>query len=250
MHVYIYDSFLNHSKYNSLLAKIETRITDLGLNGKICRLGAIKNFNNTIQGEIARGAKTIIAVGNDATVSQVVNALAGSEVPLGIIPIGKENNLIASALGIDIDLTACDVLSARRVEQLDLGEVNGLYFLTEASITTDQTMVEINQDYTIEILEPGEVKIVNLPLNRLDLPEAAKFNPQDKHLELYIKTSAPKKLLKKGAAGQSVFSFKRLSIQNNQHSLLLDNLTELQLPATVSISNFTINVIVGKNRNF
>ncbi len=34
MHVYVYDSFLNQKKYDRILARLETRITDLGLNGK------------------------------------------------------------------------------------------------------------------------------------------------------------------------------------------------------------------------
>ena len=38
MHVYIYDSFLNHKKFEKIIARIETRVTDLGLNGKINRL--------------------------------------------------------------------------------------------------------------------------------------------------------------------------------------------------------------------
>ena len=38
---------------------MEIRLTDLGLNGKIIRLGGIKNIKGTIQNEIKLGAKTI-----------------------------------------------------------------------------------------------------------------------------------------------------------------------------------------------
>jgi len=42
MHVYVYDSFLNQKKYDRILARLETRITDLGLNGKISILLIMK----------------------------------------------------------------------------------------------------------------------------------------------------------------------------------------------------------------
>lgn len=246
MHVYVYDSFLNHSKYNHTLSKIETRITDLGLNGKICRLGVIKNYIDTIRGEIKRGAKTIIIVGNDETVNQIINSIGNTDVPIGIIPVGKNNNLIANSLGINSDLTACDILSARRIENMNLGDANGVLFLSEAVITTKNTIIEINKNYSIEILENGEVKIINLPLAS-DLPEHAKFNPKDNVLELYIKTGAGKFLKKQG---ESVFSFDRLTVENKNHHLLIDNSVQLNMPVEIKISNYNINVIVGKNRNF
>ena len=58
MHVYIYDSFLGHKKFDNTLARIETRLTDLGLNGKISRMGAMKNIQSTVSNELKRGAKT------------------------------------------------------------------------------------------------------------------------------------------------------------------------------------------------
>ncbi|MCK4553680.1 hypothetical protein KAU19_01815, partial [Candidatus Parcubacteria bacterium] len=64
MHIYIYDSYVNQKKYDKVLARIETRITDLGLNGKISRLGLMKNIPDLVYNELKRGVKTIIAVGN------------------------------------------------------------------------------------------------------------------------------------------------------------------------------------------
>jgi hypothetical protein len=52
MNIYIYDDYLNKSKYNRVLNRVEIRLTDLGLNGKIIRLGSIKNIRDVIQNEI------------------------------------------------------------------------------------------------------------------------------------------------------------------------------------------------------
>lgn len=247
MHVYIYDSFVNQKKYDGLLARVETRITDLGLNGKISRLSLMTNLRDTISNEIRRGAKTIVVVGNDQTVSQAVNALAGKEIPLGVIPVGNDNNSIAAALGIDSEMAACDVLSARRIEKLDLGVVNNIFFLTKASITTVGSIVEINHDYSIETAERGEINIVNMETGAGG--GRGKFNPQDGKLELYITTGAKKIFLKKNIS-QSVFTFKQLTIINAKHALILDGAARVTAPAEVSIAKQALNVIVGKGRRF
>ena len=265
MHVYIYDSFLNHKKYSGTLARIETRLTDLGLNGKISRLGAMKNIQSAVENELKRGAKTIIAVGSDRTVNRVISAMAGASqiisagsgvrqsVPLGIIPIGKDNNFIAESLGVSMEEEACDILSGRRIEKLDLGQANNSFFLSDASIANKGTVIEMDKTYSIEIMDEGEVNVVNLAAARKPKPANAKFNPQDGILELFIRTEKKKGFLKLANAeiGESIFSLKKLTIHNNKNRpLILDGSTEIPTPAQISVIKQKLNIIVGKNRNF
>ena len=170
MNIFIYDSFLNQKKYDRLLAKIETRITDLGLNGKISRLSLMRNIGDTVENELKRGAKTIIAVGNNETVNQIINSLAGSAVPLGIIPIGEENNDIARGLGIESVDQACAVLSARLLARLDLGLANQTYFLSSAAIENRGTIVDMSDDYTVETTKTGLIHVLNLANPKIKLP--------------------------------------------------------------------------------
>lgn len=259
MHIYIYDSFVNQKKYDNTIGRIETRITDLGLNGKIIRLGVMSSIYDSIENEILKGAKTIIAVGNNSLLNQVINSIArlfsmggiNKSVPVGFIPIGNKNNDIATYLGIDINEQACNTISARRVQKLDLGRINDHYFLTQATITTEGTTVEIDKNYSIEIMEKGEVGVVNLPLN-LDLPETIKSTAKDGILELYIKTKHTKKFLpiSSGKTNQSVFSFKKLRIMNPKNPVIIDNSIKVPTPVEVTIAKEKINLIVGKSRNF
>lgn len=248
MHVYIYDTFVNQKKYEKTLAAVETRITDLGLNGKIIRLGVMKNIYDLVKTELKRGAKTVVAVGDDATINQTINSLAGSDIPLGIIPIDG-NNKIAAALGIEPDVLACDNLSARRIVRLDLGKANNNYFICSAKIANKGTVIDINNDYSIEALGDGEVNVVNLAADSEDILPNIQFNPQDGILELYIKTKEPKNFFKK-ISSQSVFSLQNLSIINAKQPLLLDNSVKISTPAEISIAPQALNVIVGKERKF
>ena len=219
MHIYIYDDYTGVKKYYNLLAQIETRLTDLGLNGKIIRLNVMKNIQDAIENEVKRGAKTIIAVGNDITVSRIINAILKTEVhlqtkietPLGIIPIGEKNNLISAGLGIKAKEEACDILSARRIEKLDIGRANNNYFLFQAEINAQGTILEMNKNYSIEITQPGEIKIININSETTN----KRSDPQDGKLELFIDSKTNKKISSfKTKTNQSFFSIKKINILN------------------------------------
>lgn len=260
MHIYIYDSFLSHKKYQHTLTRIETRITDLGLSGKIIRLGVIKNVHDLINNELKQGAKTIIAVGNNQTLNLIVNALSDFSsitipnrlIPLGIIPVGKNNNSIALSLGIGINEEACDVLSARRIETLDLGQANEHLFLSQATIVNQGTSLEIDQSYLIEIMKKGEVGVINFPTRPESLPENIKPDPRDGVLELYVRTAAGKKFLNLSNhhPNQSIFSFKKLVVNNKNHPLILDDSIKINTPVEIKLASHKISVIVGKGRVF
>ena len=259
MHVYIYDSYVSEKKYDHTMARIETRITDLGLNGKINRLNVMTNVVDTITNEIKRGTKTIIAIGNDGLLNKVINSIAKlkannlvtQEIPLGFIPVGKKNNHIAHFLGIELEEQACDILSSRRIHQLDLGLANDNYFFSHASISTRGTTIEIDQDYSIDILEEGEISVVNLPIEE-KLPDRVKPKVNDGALELLIKTEKSRKYLPIGSreSNQSVFTFKNLIILNKKIPVLIDNSFTIPTPVNIKIAPEKITMIVGKDRKF
>ena len=191
MHTYIYDSFVNQQKYNKIISNVEIRITDLGLNGKIVRLGLMSSLTNIIKNELNKNAKTIIVVGDNTILHQAINSIAKIKqeiktiTPIAFIPIGK-NNSIADLLGLTSAENACNILSARRKETLDLGLINEHYFLTEAEISTENTIIKIDKNYSIKITKPGKIRIINIA-DKQKLPQ--RINPQanDNILELYIK---------------------------------------------------------------
>lgn len=248
MNTFIYDSFLNHKKYDRLLARLETRITDLGLNGKICRLSFMRNIHDTVTNELRRGAKTFIAVGNNKTVNQIINSLAGSSAAFGIIPIGEENNDLAKALGIGSVEAACDVLSARLLARLDLGLANNTYFLGNAAIENHNTVVDMNKSYTIEAKNNGLIYVFNLPKTSVRLPSKIKLRPDDGVLELVI--SGQSRGFLKHQADNSVFKIKKVTVSNPKTQLILDGSVAINTPAEITVTSKCLNVIVGKERNF
>jgi diacylglycerol kinase family enzyme len=247
MNIYIYDDYLNKSKYNRILNKVEIRLTDLGLNGKIIRLGAIKNIRDVIQNEIKNGAKTIVAVGNNQTVNKIIGSVIDNElygffqknILFSIIPVGDDNS-IADSLGIKKEEEACNILLARRVKKIDIGLVNNYYFLNKATIDSQGSVIEINGEYTIESEEKGTISIFNLKSSAND-DKNIKVNPVDGKLDIYIK-NRNKDL--------SFLSVDKLKISNSEKPLLLDDIIEIKTPAEITVISGKLNVIVGKDRSF
>ncbi|MCX6795902.1 MAG: diacylglycerol kinase family protein [Candidatus Falkowbacteria bacterium] len=255
MYIYIYDSYVNQKKYDKILAHIETRITDLSLNGKIVRVGIMTSVNDVVDTEVKRGINTIIAVGNNYIFNQVLNAIGrlleyNKNLTLGFIPVGRENNEIADLLGIDLEEGACDALSARRLNTLDLGRVNNSFFLTQAEINTEATKIEVDENFSIETDREGTVYILNLPLLNFITDKQAS-DPEDGKLELFITNKKNNKIIiPSNEYGRSYFDFNNLNIISKKHKIKLDNSLLIETPASVKIAKEKINLIVGRSRKF
>jgi YegS/Rv2252/BmrU family lipid kinase len=86
---------------------------------------------------VAEGRDLVIAAGGDGTAGEVAQALAGTDVVLGIMPLGSVMN-VARTLCIPRDLPeAARVIAGGRVLAMDLGKVGGVYFLEAAGVGLD-----------------------------------------------------------------------------------------------------------------
>jgi diacylglycerol kinase family enzyme len=93
---------------------------------------------------VEEGFDLVVCLGGDGTVNEAANGLAGSRVPLGIIP-GGGTNVLARSLGIPIDpVEATGLLLARREgapRRVPLGRVNDRYFTFSCGVGLDGAIV-------------------------------------------------------------------------------------------------------------
>ena len=75
----------------------------------------------------------VIAAGGDGTVSAVAAGLVGTDVALGVIPLGTLNHF-SKDLGIKDVQTAIDAIAKGTRRRVDVGEVNGRVFINNSSI--------------------------------------------------------------------------------------------------------------------
>lgn len=105
---------------------------------------------------------TIIAVGGDGTVNEVVNGIAKSKSKLGIIPIGT-TNVFARQMDIPSNpIEACKVILKNRVRRVDLGKVNNQYFLLMAGVGFDASALNKVEPFFKKIIGIGAYSIAVL----------------------------------------------------------------------------------------
>ncbi|MEB3236263.1 MAG: diacylglycerol kinase family protein [Candidatus Sericytochromatia bacterium] len=72
---------------------------------------------------IADGAETILVAGGDGSINEVLPVLVGTDVSLGILPVGTAN-VLARELGIGTDLSrALEILRGGHARRIDVGRL-------------------------------------------------------------------------------------------------------------------------------
>lgn len=91
-------------------------------------------INREIKAAAAAGPDAIVVGGGDGTLSSAAAALAGGDIPLGILPLGTLNHF-AKDLCIPLDLKqAIAMIATGRVATVDLGRVNDRVFINNSSL--------------------------------------------------------------------------------------------------------------------
>lgn len=81
-----------------------------------------------------REVDAVVVGGGDGSIRTVAQTLAGSDIPLGILPLGTLNHL-ARDLGLPLVVdNAVSVIAAGATRRIDVGEVNGEIFVNNSSL--------------------------------------------------------------------------------------------------------------------
>ncbi|MFQ6059557.1 MAG: diacylglycerol/lipid kinase family protein, partial [Anaerolineae bacterium] len=102
------------------------------------------------QEAVAAGCQAVVVVGGDGTISEAVNGLAGSDVALGVLPMGT-GNVWAAEIGLlptPTPLHRPDLLASARaltegqIRRVDVGRADGRYFLLWAGVGIDARVTQ------------------------------------------------------------------------------------------------------------
>jgi diacylglycerol kinase family enzyme len=92
------------------------------------------------------GYDIVVAFGGDGTLNEVANGLAGSDVPVSVLP-GGSTNVVCRTLGIPNDVVDATehligIADDFRPRKIDLGRVNGRHFVFACGVGLDATVVQ------------------------------------------------------------------------------------------------------------
>jgi diacylglycerol kinase (ATP) len=100
------------------------RLRTHGIRTTISSGGSAVESRNLLRAAIGLGTDAVVVAGGDGTVHLAIQELAGTGIPLGIIPTGTGND-IARALGLrELDAEAiADAIAAGKTRRIDLGRI-------------------------------------------------------------------------------------------------------------------------------
>ena len=94
-----------------------------------------------VRSALQRGCDLIVACGGDGTVNEVVAGMAGSRVPLMVIPAGTAN-VLAREIGLPLDwIEAAGLIRTGRIRRIALGRVGSRPFILMAGVGVDAAVV-------------------------------------------------------------------------------------------------------------
>lgn len=254
MFFYFYDTFVLDKQNEGTLTRVENRIIELGINGRVEKLTPLRNMKELLEDGVKQEAHTIVIIGDDATFVRAVNIVANHNVVLGYIPFGKESAL-AQIFGITDTFEACNILSRRVVKAVNLAKANSNYFLTSLVAKNSEGLnISCDNEFTVSSrTHPTQFSVHNLGDIFSDL-ENSNVYINTNHLHLQIEPQAKGRSLfgKKSVSPNagSVLPIKKAYLDHTDSPIpvVLDNETTLKTPITVTIKPKQQKIIVGKER--
>src|ERR1044071_6044879 len=114
----------NPLEANTRIEQVTRCLLDLGVNVDVALAHPAREAVSIAKKAVKKGYSTVIAMGGDGTISAVVRGIVGSDVHLGIIAAGTEND-IATSLGIPEDIKeACKLIASNQARNLDLAQIS------------------------------------------------------------------------------------------------------------------------------
>lgn len=105
-----------------------------GVDARISRVQPRDDLKQITEAAVKAGPRAVVAGGGDGTINAVASVLAGTDIPLGLLPLGTLNHF-AKDLGVPLELDqAIRTIAAGYTVHVDVGEVNGQVFINNSSL--------------------------------------------------------------------------------------------------------------------
>lgn len=146
----IYNPMAGQRVFHMHLDYFIEKFQSKGYEVRLHRTASAKDFSRFLIGRDMAECAAVIVAGGDGSVNQVVGAMMaeGLDIPVGVVPAGTANDF-AVHIGLPLDQReAIDRLAEMQVGCMDIGKVNGRYFI---NVLAGGLFSNISQNIDIEL---------------------------------------------------------------------------------------------------
>lgn len=137
--IYNEKSGFHAANKDEIYEPLMTNLTAYGYEIQAFEISAETDFSSFMDRIIARHLQAedigiVVAAGGDGTLNTVATKLIGTEIPMGIFPLGTFN-YVARLLHIPLDLLkAADVIATGQIRAVHVAQINDHIYLNNASL--------------------------------------------------------------------------------------------------------------------
>jgi diacylglycerol kinase (ATP) len=123
--------------------RLREQVEELARGATLCATTHAGEAERIARHAVTEGYRRIVAAGGDGTINEIVNGIAGSNVALGLLPLGTMN-VFATELGLPINnLAHCwQIIERNQTHRVDLPRANRKHFVQLAGVGLDAQAVK------------------------------------------------------------------------------------------------------------
>ncbi len=127
-------------QFKRIEKRMKRMLDKLKIKHRFVLIDDLVDTRKVIEKNLRPSDEAVIAVGGDGTVNSVIDALAGRDIAMGIIPMSKSNHL-AKSLGIRGWRQAVRLLKQPELKNARLGKIGQHYFIGSIRLASRQNLL-------------------------------------------------------------------------------------------------------------
>lgn len=147
MYLFLINPEAGGKRFEKLHKRFEAVIEANNIKHKLVNIDNLADIPSLLETHLKSNIDGVVAVGGNATVNAVINALVSEDTPLALVPMSRTNHL-AHSLGIKKWDQAIKALVDPVYKNARLGKIGSHYFIGDAEITSHHNAIAKYLDKT------------------------------------------------------------------------------------------------------
>lgn len=140
MYLFLINPEAGNKRFLKVESKMRQLLEKLNINYKFVSIPDLSQVDDLLNTHLSPKLTGIAAVGGNATVNAVINAMVGEELPLAIVPMSK-TNFLANSLGIRRWDQAIRMLADPEIHSERLGKIGHQYFVDRIEVLSHANLL-------------------------------------------------------------------------------------------------------------
>jgi diacylglycerol kinase family enzyme len=140
MYLFLINPEAGGKRFGKLEGRVVALLERVGVKHKFVMIENLADIDNLLETHLKNNIDGVVAVGGNATVNAIINALVSEDTPVAILPMSRTNHL-AHSLGIRRWDQAIRALADPEIKQARLGRIGSHYFVGSAEIASHHDTV-------------------------------------------------------------------------------------------------------------